>query len=163
MSTQLIAGVRLSLIWPIVGLPPRMQASVYRRLGNGTWQSTAELVFDVGGQAGDGQESMALSGDGRVVAVGVGQVTNGPGMPNAGLGRSFTCYALVALELRCCMCVRALFLQALYAYSVKTRTPRSGALARGCSHVWSPHGCPLGGESRTAASSPAVTMLLSFP
>lgn len=60
-----------------------MQASVYQRLGNGSWQCAAELVFNVNGVASDEQESMALSANGRVVAVGAGQVNDGPGVSNA--------------------------------------------------------------------------------
>jgi hypothetical protein len=44
---------------------------VYERHANGTWQLTAELASDLdGGYLG--KESVAVSGDGRVVAMGDG-------------------------------------------------------------------------------------------
>jgi hypothetical protein len=49
---------------------------VYERRVNGTWQLTAELASDTNGRY-LGKESVAVSGDGRVVAMGHGNTNEG--------------------------------------------------------------------------------------
>jgi hypothetical protein len=55
----------------------RIQASVYERRANGTWQLAAELASDLNGGNNLGIESVAVSGDGRVVAMGDGKTNEG--------------------------------------------------------------------------------------
>lgn len=116
-----------------------MQASVFKRFPNGTWALTADLESEIGVEQ-PGYESLAMSADSLVIAIGEGGHLY-QGMPRSGksprqsMGRQEYCLTLIAMCLWCCVAIpsRAMMdrLQAPCASSVERKVTGHGATVPG--------------------------------